>query len=293
MHALHSTSTDGKQRLGEAGGYEIVHSSPGSRSASTCSWRPSPTASSRMRTTRSTSSSRAAACSTSRATQVDLREGHALFVPAGAEHRFSGYEQLSLLVIFERSTCARPCCRGARAAPDRRLLARRELPLGRADLPARQPAPARAAAARARQAAAARPLRHDAGAEPRLRAPEPRDPRPRPERDLHHRPRARRPGLVANAYLEGTYSELYPHDRPTTRTGCASSSASSRSRAGSRATPRRRRPARSTRAASSATRSRTPSARRSTTPTCSSPASSATARPRPGRSRRAGTRTSS
>jgi mannose-6-phosphate isomerase-like protein (cupin superfamily) len=34
---------------------------------------------------------------------VDLREGHAVFVPAGAEHRFSGYEQLSVLVIFERA----------------------------------------------------------------------------------------------------------------------------------------------------------------------------------------------
>jgi mannose-6-phosphate isomerase-like protein (cupin superfamily) len=35
-------------------------------------------------------------------TQVDLREGHAAFVPAGADHRFVGYEQLSVLVIFER-----------------------------------------------------------------------------------------------------------------------------------------------------------------------------------------------
>jgi mannose-6-phosphate isomerase-like protein (cupin superfamily) len=34
--------------------------------------------------------------------RVELREGHATFVPAGAEHRFVGYEQLSLLVIFER-----------------------------------------------------------------------------------------------------------------------------------------------------------------------------------------------
>src|SRR5438045_4642120 len=33
---------------------------------------------------------------------VELREGHAVFVPAHAEHRFTGYEQLSLLVIFER-----------------------------------------------------------------------------------------------------------------------------------------------------------------------------------------------
>ena len=28
--------------------------------------------------------------------------GHAVFVPAGAEHRFTGYEQLSVLVIFEK-----------------------------------------------------------------------------------------------------------------------------------------------------------------------------------------------
>ena len=34
--------------------------------------------------------------------QVPLREGHGVFVPAGAEHRFVGYEQLSVLVIFER-----------------------------------------------------------------------------------------------------------------------------------------------------------------------------------------------
>jgi mannose-6-phosphate isomerase-like protein (cupin superfamily) len=34
--------------------------------------------------------------------QVELREGHAVFVPAGAEHRFSAYEQLAVLVIFER-----------------------------------------------------------------------------------------------------------------------------------------------------------------------------------------------
>ncbi|HKT43639.1 MAG TPA: cupin domain-containing protein [Gaiellaceae bacterium] len=33
---------------------------------------------------------------------VELREGHAIFVPAGAEHRFVGYEQLALLVVFDR-----------------------------------------------------------------------------------------------------------------------------------------------------------------------------------------------
>jgi mannose-6-phosphate isomerase-like protein (cupin superfamily) len=35
-------------------------------------------------------------------TRVDLREGQATFVPAGAVHQFVGYEQLSVLVIFEK-----------------------------------------------------------------------------------------------------------------------------------------------------------------------------------------------
>ena len=34
--------------------------------------------------------------------KVELRQGHAVFVPAGAEHCFVGYEQLSVLVIFEK-----------------------------------------------------------------------------------------------------------------------------------------------------------------------------------------------
>ena len=33
---------------------------------------------------------------------VRLAEGDAVFVEAGAEHRFSSYEQLSVLVLFER-----------------------------------------------------------------------------------------------------------------------------------------------------------------------------------------------
>jgi mannose-6-phosphate isomerase-like protein (cupin superfamily) len=33
---------------------------------------------------------------------TELDEGDALFVPAGADHRFSGYEGLSVLVIFSK-----------------------------------------------------------------------------------------------------------------------------------------------------------------------------------------------
>jgi mannose-6-phosphate isomerase-like protein (cupin superfamily) len=34
---------------------------------------------------------------------VELHPGNAVFVPAGAEHRFVGYEQLAVLVIFEKA----------------------------------------------------------------------------------------------------------------------------------------------------------------------------------------------
>jgi hypothetical protein len=34
--------------------------------------------------------------------RYDLTEGDSVFVPAGAEHQFVGYEQLSVLVIFEK-----------------------------------------------------------------------------------------------------------------------------------------------------------------------------------------------
>ena len=83
----------------------------------------------------------------------------------------------------------------ARAAePDAALLARRQLPDGRADLPAGQSAAARAAAAGAHQAAAARPLGHVSRPQPDLRPPEPADQGARCQRDLPGRPGPRRPG---------------------------------------------------------------------------------------------------
>ena len=62
----------------------------------------------------------------------------------------------------------------------------------------------------ARQAAAARPFRHGAGSQPRLRAPEPGDPRPRPRRDLRHGAGARRPGERRQRLPRGNVRELYP-----------------------------------------------------------------------------------
>jgi mannose-6-phosphate isomerase-like protein (cupin superfamily) len=43
---------------------------------------------------------------------VELQHGQAVFVPAGADHRFTGYEQMSVLVIFAgQSDLARPQAR--------------------------------------------------------------------------------------------------------------------------------------------------------------------------------------
>jgi mannose-6-phosphate isomerase-like protein (cupin superfamily) len=39
--------------------------------------------------------------------RLALAEGDAAFVPAGAEHRFIGYEDLSLLVVFAKPSNAR------------------------------------------------------------------------------------------------------------------------------------------------------------------------------------------
>src|SRR5438874_11102136 len=39
---------------------------------------------------------------------VPVQEGHAVFVEAGAVHRFTAYEHLSLLVIFDRRSAENP-----------------------------------------------------------------------------------------------------------------------------------------------------------------------------------------
>jgi len=74
------------------------------------------------------------------------------------------------------------------------------------------------------------------------------------------------PGMVANTYLEGTYSELYPRITPDAG-GMGRLFRQFSFPAASPRTWRRRHQGRSTRAASWATRWCTPTARRSTTPT--------------------------
>ena len=96
-------------------------------------------------------------------------------------------------------------------AADAALLAGRQLPDRRPDLPAGQPAAARAAAAGAHQAAPARPLGHLARPELHLRPPQPADPGARRRRDLPGRAGPRRPGAAwRTSTSKAPTREIYP-----------------------------------------------------------------------------------
>ncbi|MGZ4419670.1 MAG: cupin domain-containing protein [Gaiellaceae bacterium] len=96
-----------RKRLSEAGGYEVVHSSPGLEIGVYVLVAPEPDRQQPHDDDEVYIVLEGRGVLDVAGQQVELREGHALFVPAGAEHRFSGYEELSLLVIFERAP-ARP-----------------------------------------------------------------------------------------------------------------------------------------------------------------------------------------
>jgi len=92
-----------KARLAAAnGGYEIVHESPGLEIGVYVLVAPEPDRQAAHEDDEVYVVLEGRGTLDVEGTQVDLREGHAVFVPAGADHRFSGYEQLSVLVIFER-----------------------------------------------------------------------------------------------------------------------------------------------------------------------------------------------
>ncbi len=102
----------------------------------------------------------------------------------------------------------------SRVAAHGRLLAGRELPVGRADLPIRQSAAAGAVDARACQAAGGGALGYDAGSELHLRPPEPRDQSVRPRHVLHRGPWPRRPGVGGQHVSGGQLQRDLPQHQP-------------------------------------------------------------------------------
>ena len=101
MHAFGVAEV--KDRLVAAGGgYEIVHDSPGIELGVYVLVAPEPDRQQPHEDDEVYIVLEGSGMLEVEGTRLDLREGNAAFVPAGADHRFSAYEQLSVLVIFER-----------------------------------------------------------------------------------------------------------------------------------------------------------------------------------------------
>jgi mannose-6-phosphate isomerase-like protein (cupin superfamily) len=94
---------EAKERLAAgAGGYEIVHRSPGLELGVYVLVAPEPDRQQPHEDDEVYVVLEGSGTLEVEGERVELREGHAVFVPAGAEHRFVGYERLSVLVIFDR-----------------------------------------------------------------------------------------------------------------------------------------------------------------------------------------------
>jgi mannose-6-phosphate isomerase-like protein (cupin superfamily) len=92
-----------KRRLGDAGGgYEVVHDSAGLEIGVYVLVAPEPDRQQPHDDDEVYIVLEGTGVLEVEGTRLELREGSAAFVPAKADHRFSAYEHLSVLVIFER-----------------------------------------------------------------------------------------------------------------------------------------------------------------------------------------------
>ena len=89
-------------RLRAEGGYEIVHESPGLEIGVYVLVAPEPDRQQPHADDELYLVLEGAGALEIEGSFMQLDVGHAAFVPAGADHRFSAYEQLALLVVFAR-----------------------------------------------------------------------------------------------------------------------------------------------------------------------------------------------
>ena len=98
-----------RRRLTErGGGYEIVHTSPGLEVGVYVLVAPEPDHQSAHADDELYVVLEGRGQLTVEGETISLAEGQAAFVPAGADHRFTGYEGLSVLVIFARGHASPP-----------------------------------------------------------------------------------------------------------------------------------------------------------------------------------------
>ena len=88
--------------MAAGGGYEIVHASPGLEVGVYVLVAPEPDRQSAHADDELYVVLEGDGELTIEGETVTLREGQAAFVPAGADHRFTGYQGLSVLVVFSR-----------------------------------------------------------------------------------------------------------------------------------------------------------------------------------------------
>ena len=101
--ALFDVRAAQKRLAATGGGYEIVHRSPGLEIGVYVLVAPEPDRQSPHEDNEVYVVLEGRGVLTVEDEQIPVEEGKAVFVPAGAEHRFTGYEGLSLLVIFTRA----------------------------------------------------------------------------------------------------------------------------------------------------------------------------------------------
>jgi len=100
---------DVKERLAEAGGgYEVVHSSSGLELGVYVLVAPEPDRQQPHEDDEIYVVLDGSGVLEVEGEQVAVREGSAVFVEAGADHRFTAYEHLAVLVIFEHKPAGNP-----------------------------------------------------------------------------------------------------------------------------------------------------------------------------------------
>ena len=107
MHAFEFAAV--RQRLREAGGgYEVVHESAGLELGVYVLVAPEPERQQPHEDDEIYVVLEGTGVLQVEGEDVPVREGTAVFVEAGADHRFTAYEHLSVLVIFERKPAENP-----------------------------------------------------------------------------------------------------------------------------------------------------------------------------------------
>jgi mannose-6-phosphate isomerase-like protein (cupin superfamily) len=101
MHEF-SISSVKERLLASGGGYEAIHSSPGLELGVYVLVAPEPDRQQPHDDDEIYIVLEGSGVLEVEGTSIPVQEGHAVFVEAGADHRFSSYEQLSVLVIFDR-----------------------------------------------------------------------------------------------------------------------------------------------------------------------------------------------